>query len=518
MTSLIDSPFTSNHRHCIVLILFSILFKILLIPVYHSTDFEVHRNWLAITHSLPVKEWYYEKTSEWTLDYPPFFAYFEYLLSLPAYYVDKNMLQVQNLNYKSPATINYQRFTVIFTEFVLVYALIKFLNQLDNKKRTDTVSGNFLSCDSYMTVQIILNFSLIMIDNIHFQYNGFMFGIMMLSIYYIQNEKWVIGSFLFSSLINFKHIYLYIAPAFFFYILFFYCLRPGSALAQLGRLIKIGIIAIIPFVLSLGPFIYMNQIPQLISRLFPFKRGLCHAYWAPNVWAIYNFVDKVLSIVLKRKSTGSSTSGLVQDIEHVVLPSVPPIITFILSFIFILGPSLFYVYKVTTGNKANKKSAANPDSLIILTIICGYGSFLFGWHVHEKAVLLILIPLSYISFKNQDFAKLYFLMSLISNYSLFPLIFRKQEYPIKLLCFILFTFYNYSSLKFQFKGAFKMDIPCRLALYGLIFLETYNVSIHYILSIDSKLPYLPLMLTSIYCAVFVLFCWFKFLYLILINK
>ncbi|KAH0305581.1 dolichyl glycosyltransferase, partial [Aureobasidium melanogenum] len=262
-------------------------FKILLWPAYKSTDFEVHRNWLAITNSLPVKDWYYEKTSEWTLDYPPFFAVFEWCMSQAARFFDADMLQVKNLGHSSWQTVYFQRATVILTELVLLYALQLYVRGAPiTAKKTSHAAA----------ISIFLSPGLLIIDHIHFQYNGFMYGVLVLSIVLARRQSGLLASGItFAILLCFKHIYLYLAPAYFVFLLRVYCLDPRSWFRiRFAKCVKLGLGIGLVFGLAFGPFVYWNQIDQLLSRLFPFSRGLCHAYWAPNVWALYSFADRIL--------------------------------------------------------------------------------------------------------------------------------------------------------------------------------------------------------------------------------
>lgn len=195
------------------------------------------------------------------------------------------MLQIQSLDHDSWQTVYFQRKTVILTELVLVYALAQYVKTSPSKKTSHAAA-----------LSVLFSPGLLIIDHIHFQYNGFLYGILVLSIVLARKKSGLLASgLLFAALLCLKHIYLYLAPAYFVYLLRAYCLGPRSIFdVQVTNCFKLGVGIGLILGLAFGPFVYWGQLEQLMSRLFPFSRGLCHAYWAPNVWAMYSFTDRVL--------------------------------------------------------------------------------------------------------------------------------------------------------------------------------------------------------------------------------
>ncbi|THU84873.1 ALG6, ALG8 glycosyltransferase, partial [Dendrothele bispora CBS 962.96] len=62
-----------------------------------------------------------------------------------------------------------------------------------------------------ISASLFLHPGFLIIDHIHFQYNGFLFGILLWSILMARNGNKLASGILFAVLLNFKHIYMYIA-------------------------------------------------------------------------------------------------------------------------------------------------------------------------------------------------------------------------------------------------------------------------------------------------------------------
>ncbi|KIV95444.1 dolichyl pyrophosphate Glc1Man9GlcNAc2 alpha-1,3-glucosyltransferase [Exophiala mesophila] len=478
-------------------------FKILLFPAYKSTDFEVHRNWLAITQSLPVKEWYYEATSEWTLDYPPAFAVFEWILSQPAQLIDSDMLQISNLGYSSWATVVFQRSSVIITELLLVYALHRYTVSCPPSTRRQSHAA---------ALSILLSPGLLIIDHIHFQYNGFLYGILILSLVLARKESTMLLSGVsFAILLSLKHIYLYLAPAYFVYLLRVYCLQPKNMFRpRFGNIIKLGVCIVGVFASVFGPFALWAQLDQLKSRLFPFSRGLCHAYWAPNVWAIYSFADRALiamapylGLKVDPSALASVTRGLVGDTSFAVLPNITAQHCFGLSLAFQMIALTKLWFKPSW------------EAFVGAVTLCGYASFLFGWHVHEKAILLVLIPFSLLAVRDRSHLASFRPLAVAGHVSLFPLLFTAAEFPIKVaytvawLIIFLYAFDQLAPAPAR-RRVFLLDRFALLYIVISVPLMVYCSLAHGII-FGNRYEFLPLMFISTYSAVGVLGSWVGFM-------
>ncbi|GMH33524.1 hypothetical protein BSKO_01358 [Bryopsis sp. KO-2023] len=468
--------------------------KLLLFPAYHSTDFEVHRNWLAITGSLPLDQWYISEKSEWTLDYPPLFAWLEFLLAKIAAFVDPKMLEVSKEPYETTETIYFQRFSVIILDGALILAAHKASRQL--KK------GN----EILLFALVVGNVGLILVDHVHFQYNGVLIGLLMWSVLLVEDGRYILGGVLFAVLINMKHLFVYAAPLYFVYLLRAHCWGPGC----LWNFTKLGASVTAIFALSFGPFLWLGQIKQVMSRLFPFGRGLCHAYWAPNAWALYASLDKGLVVLFGMmevpvRSESNTAGGLVGAGRFSVLPQIAPSVSLCLVFLAML-PAVTLLWR--------KPFPRFFLETIAYAFMCG---FVWGYHVHEKAILTVLIPVTFAAFRPSIFSSLrndLLHFSTVAHYSLLPLFFGAQEYPIKLCLVVIYCMLVHVSMNQDSRtgnDGWLGKWACRVQnfhLWGLILVEVYCSLLHRLL-FDEALPFVPLMLTSFYCGVGVLWHWGK---------
>ena len=311
-----SSSLVGSHRSILLALLCTTVVKILLFPAYRSTDFNVHRNWLAITRNLPLSEWYFDDvhgTTLHTLDYPPTFAYFEYILSnnpVTEWLVSSGLVDDRCFallpdtdNSVSKACVTFHRSTVILSDVILwigAYVASSAVfpdNSINNR---------------WTFLLIVMNPGLLWLDHVHFQYNGMLLGILLVSIGLIVKGSTLKGpthhsyhllaaAAIFALLLTMKHLFLGLAPLYFVYLFSVYCMTP---LFNVRNFLKVAVVTgsslvvpFLPFVIQADP---MKQLSQMIDRLFPFGRGLVHDYWAANVWAIWALSDKVLNHVARK--------------------------------------------------------------------------------------------------------------------------------------------------------------------------------------------------------------------------
>ena len=155
------------------------------------------------------------------------------------------------------------------------------------------------------------------------------------------------------------------------------------------------------------------------------------------------------------------------------------------------------------------------DNFVGAVTLCGYASFLFGWHVHEKAILLVIIPFSLVALKDRRYLGAFRPLAVAGHVSLFSLLFTAAEFPVKTvytvfwLILFLLGFDRLAPVSSR-PRVFLLDRFSLLYIAISIPLILYCSLIHQAV-FGSRYEFLPLMFTSSYSAVGVVGSWIGFL-------
>lgn len=350
-------------------------------------DYEAQRHWMEITNHLPVSQWYFHDLQWWGLDYPPLTAYHSRLCGALGALINPAWFALYtSRGSEDPSLKIFMRASVVVSEYlVYVPAAVIFI------RRYSRLAGASTWSMSLALTAFLMQPATILVDHVHFQYNTVMLGLVLASMSSLLAERYLWAAVFFVAALGFKQMALYYALPVFAYLLGS-CVFPRL---NPGRLLGIAAVTVISFALLVLPLVVgtlydarrgisarpdpaplplfpwaaayldadafyypvVEQLAQVLHRVFPFARGLFEDKVA-NFWCALNVLLKLhqYPAALLQKAALAST----------LLAILPP------NIILFLRP--------------------HKGLLPLAFAATAWGFFLFSYQVHEKSVLLPLMP------------------------------------------------------------------------------------------------------------------------------
>ena len=359
-------------------------------PPMHG-DFEAQRHWMETTSNLPVTHWYFHDLEWWGLDYPPLTAYHSWLLGRigsiiqPEWFALYLSRGLDDMDLKV-----FMRATVIVSEYLIyVPAAVICVRHMARLHHINPWES------SIALAAILMQPATILVDHGHFQYNTVMLGFVVATISSMLAGRALWSCVFFIAALGFKQMALFYAPAVAAY-LAGACMFPRI---NILRFIGVAIITIASFAVLYLPLLigtaydtyrsiplpsdivtpplldafpfrlsqkawyypYIFQLAQSIHRIFPFARGLFEDKVA-NLWCAVH--SSGLHKLHRYSSTSLSRAALLLTLASITPPCL----------VIFLRP----------------KKQLTP----LAFAATAWGFFMCSYQVHEKNVLLPLLPMT----------------------------------------------------------------------------------------------------------------------------
>lgn len=366
-------------------------------------DYEAQRHWMEITNHLPVKQWYTYDLQYWGLDYPPLTAYHSWLCGLIGSWLNPSWFSLDDSRgLETSSSQVYMRSTALASD-TLIYlpAVLMFVKtwHVSRSRRTQNLA----------LLTLLFQPALLLIDFGHFQFNSVMLSFTLLSLNFLASGNDILGAVFFVLSLGFKQMALYYAPAVGSYLVA-KCIHLGPA--EGSRLfLRLALTTVMAFVLLFAPFLPpfspLLTVLHPITRIFPFDRGLFEDK-VSNFWCASN-------VVLKWKNIASP--GLLVKISTVFTAlGFAPGVTLLLRTGF--------QQRAASGKPEHKASPRTSPMLPLLVYVLLTSSlsfFLFSFQVHEKSILLPLLPMTLLMSSSAPTSSTFLWGALMNNMAMFSM-------------------------------------------------------------------------------------------------